>query len=62
MRAVLIVTLFVILLLIAPALLYWPLNTISEQGSLGWYIPHNFWTYLAGYGVMGCLGGGYRRK
>lgn len=49
--------LIAILILLAPLILLASLNTISEQGNLGWYIPHNFWTYLSSYGLMLTLRG-----
>lgn len=42
----------VLLLLLGPLILLSSLNTISEQSSMGWYIPHNVWTYLSCYGVF----------
>jgi hypothetical protein len=32
--------------IIGPMGTLWALNTISEEAKLGWYIPHDFWTYL----------------
>ncbi len=46
------VGLIVLVLLISPLLTLWGLNTISEQGTMGWYVPHNLWTYLAVYAVI----------
>lgn len=53
-----IVALVLLVLLIAPMLALWALNTLSEQGSLGWYIPHNVWTYLAIYALVAVFRGG----
>ena len=46
------------LLLIGPLFVLWGLNTISEQSAMGWYIPHNMWTYLAVYATCGVIRGG----
>jgi uncharacterized membrane protein YidH (DUF202 family) len=54
----LVLVLIVLLLLLTPILTLWSLNTLSEQGSLGWYIPHNVWTYLAIYALVVVFRGG----
>ena len=56
--ALLLIVVIVILLCIAPMILLWCLNTLSEQGDLGYYIPHNFWTYLASIGILVYIRGG----
>lgn len=55
---VLVLALVVLLLMIAPALTLWALNTLSEQGSLGWYIPHGLWTYLSVWALLLVVKGG----
>lgn len=50
--------LIVLLMMIAPALSLWALNTISEQASLGWYIPHGLWTYLSVWALLLVFKGG----
>lgn len=52
------VLIVVLLLVIGPVLLLWSANTISEQASLGWYIPHNIWTYISAILLMCLLRGG----
>ena len=40
--------LFVILVFIlAPFFTLFAINTISEEASFGWKIPHNIWTYIS---------------
>lgn len=52
------VGLVVVMLLLSPALSLWALNTISEQGGMGWYVPHNVWTYLSVYALAAVFRGG----
>jgi hypothetical protein len=52
MKGLVFLAAFVIVLIIAPLITIASLNTISEQSSLGWHIPHEFWTYLSVYGLM----------
>lgn len=52
MKALIVLAALVIVLVIAPLIGIWSLNTISEQSQFGWYIPHNPWTYLSIYGLM----------
>lgn len=52
------VLLIALLMLVAPAVALWSINTIFEQGSIDAYIPHNIWTYVASYGLMVCFGRG----
>lgn len=47
MNIVLAVLVFILLVLFIPMSTLWGLNTLSEQALWGWYIPHNFWTYVA---------------
>lgn len=42
-----IIIIIVLLLIFGPMIAVWGLNTLSEQSNIGWYIPHNLWTYLA---------------
>jgi hypothetical protein len=42
----------VCMVLLTPPLILWGMNTISEQATMGWYIPHGLWTYLAVYAVI----------
>lgn len=53
-----VVGLMILLLMIAPALTLWALNTLSEEGSLGWHIPHGFWTYVAMWALLLVFKGG----
>lgn len=46
------------IILIAPMVMYWSLNTIFEQSNIQAYIPHNVWTYISGFGIMLALRGG----
>lgn len=50
------VAIIIALLLIAPLLCIWALNTISEQSGMGWNVPHNFWTYLSIFILVGAFG------
>jgi hypothetical protein len=52
MKGLLFLAVFVIVLIVAPLIAIASLNTISEQSSLGWHIPHGLWTYLSIYGLM----------
>jgi hypothetical protein len=52
MKAIIVLAALVIVLVIAPLIGIWSLNTISEQSQFGWHIPHNLWTYLSIYGLM----------
>jgi hypothetical protein len=51
------VILLIVLILLTPLLVLWGLNTLSEQAGLGWYIPHNLWTYLAVYALKLAIAG-----
>ncbi len=31
---------------LTPMIVLWSLNVISEEASLGFYIPHTMWTYI----------------
>ncbi len=39
-------------ILLVPLIGLASLNTLAEQANLGWYIPHNGWTYLSVYGIL----------
>lgn len=58
LSAGLFVCLVFLLLLLSPLVSLWALNTISEQAHFGWYIPHNFWTYLSVYALAAVFRGG----
>ena len=45
------ILLVVFLIIVAPLVSLWGLNTISEQAGFGWYVPHNVWTYLSVYAL-----------
>ncbi|MNQ14492.1 hypothetical protein D3C85_274450 [compost metagenome] len=47
--------------ILSPMLSLWSLNTISEQAGMGWYVPHNFWTYLSVYGLAVVFKGGFSK-
>lgn len=49
-----------LLLLIVPFLCIWSLNTIGEY-STGFYIEHNFWTYLSAF-ILCSIAHGATRK
>jgi hypothetical protein len=57
MKVAVIIVLIVLAVLLGPCVLLWSLNTLSEQAHLGWYIPHNLWTYLAGFALLGVANG-----
>jgi hypothetical protein len=57
MKATALVLLVVLVILLAPLLAIWGVNTISEQASMGWYIPHNVWTYLSIYALSAVFKG-----
>ena len=52
------ILLIIALILLGPLILIASANTISEQANMGWYVPHNVWTYLSCYGIMICVRGG----
>ena len=58
MQVITLTVLIIALILLGPLILIASANTISEQASLGWYIPHNVWTYLSCYGIMFCVRSG----
>lgn len=58
----LIVGLLLLSFLLAPLISIAALNTISEQSNFGWYIPHNFWTYLSVWGLAITFRGGSAGK
>ena len=49
---ILLIILIIFLALLGPVVFLWSLNTLFEQGNISAYIPHNFWTYLACYGIF----------
>ena len=36
----------------APLIMLWGLNTLFEVATVGVYIPHTFWTYLAVLAIL----------
>lgn len=52
------VALIVLLVLLAPMLMLWSINTLSEQAGSSFYITHGFWSYVACFVLMGLLRGG----
>ncbi|MCP4990232.1 MAG: hypothetical protein GY928_30595 [Colwellia sp.] len=56
-------SMFVIaIFLLAPLILLSSINTLAEQAQVSFYIPHTFWSYVASYGLMICLGRGSSSK
>jgi hypothetical protein len=52
------VAVIVLLVLIAPMLMLWSINTLSEQSGSSLYIGHGFWSYVACFVLIGLLRGG----
>lgn len=52
------IAVIVLLVLLAPMLMLWSINTLSEQSGSSLYIPHGLWSYLACFVLMGLLRGG----
>lgn len=47
-----------VITMIAPLIALASINTLAEQASVDFYIPHNFWTYLSVYGLVIVINGG----
>ena len=50
--------LMLLLMCIAPFLLIWSVNTLSEVSNLGLYIPHGVWSYVAAFVLLLLVRGG----
>lgn len=46
-----------LIVIVAPMLFLWAVNTLFEQGGVVAYIPHNFWTYLASLSIIALFRG-----
>jgi hypothetical protein len=51
MKFILVFMVVVIALFVAPSIVLWSINTLSEQAGQVLYIPHNVWTYLSVLGL-----------
>lgn len=49
--------LILMLLILSPMIFLWAINTLSESSGSTLYIPHEFWTYIACYGIFLCVRG-----
>lgn len=48
------------LFLLGPAILIWSVNTLANEAGLAFFIPFNFWTWLAGFCLILVLNGGIK--
>lgn len=48
----LVIAVLIFSFIIGPVIFLWSLNTLFEQAGSSTYIPHNFFTYLACYGIF----------
>ncbi len=51
------VTIFGLCIWLLPALLVWAINELLEQGGVTYQIAWNFWSWLAGLGLLVVLNG-----
>lgn len=42
---------------ICPMVVLWSINVISEEATLGFYIPHTVWTYISTIIIVAALRG-----
>ena len=57
MKTTVVLVMVIIVLILGPLLALWAMNTISDQSDMGWYIPHNVWTYLSIYALSAVFKG-----
>lgn len=49
---VLVIVFALFMLLLAPMLFLWSVNTLAEVAGTKFYIPHTFWSYLASFVLL----------
>lgn len=58
----LLAVLILMLLILSPMIFLWAINILSESSGSALYIPHEFWTYIACYGIFLCVRGSSSSK